>query len=97
MSSVSFPEVDKAAELVFGARLPLVERFVDLLTEHGVRRGLIGPREVDRLWDRHVLNSAVIAWTTSNSSKALLPYPWERLRCEDVMRSFQALSSADSE
>jgi 16S rRNA (guanine527-N7)-methyltransferase len=26
-----------------------------------VERGLIGPREVDRLWDRHVLNSAVIS------------------------------------
>src|SRR5262249_42996662 len=28
---------------------------------HGVERGLIGPREVDRLWERHLLNSAVIA------------------------------------
>ncbi|SDC80253.1 16S rRNA (guanine527-N7)-methyltransferase [Actinokineospora iranica] len=31
-----------------------------MLAEHGVERGLIGPREVDRLWERHVLNSAVI-------------------------------------
>ena len=46
---------------VFGDRTGLAERFVDLLTEHGVPRGLIGPREVDRLWDRDVLNSAVIA------------------------------------
>jgi 16S rRNA (guanine527-N7)-methyltransferase len=46
---------------LFGARLPLAQRYVDLLAEHGVARGLIGPREVDRLWDRHVLNSAVIA------------------------------------
>lgn len=46
---------------VFGERLSVAERFVALLTEHGVTRGLIGPREVDRLWDRHVLNSAVIA------------------------------------
>ncbi|HVV19192.1 MAG TPA: 16S rRNA (guanine(527)-N(7))-methyltransferase RsmG [Pseudonocardiaceae bacterium] len=54
MSSVS-------VEPTFGERLPLAERFVDLLAEHGVERGLIGPREVDRLWDRHVLNSAAIA------------------------------------
>jgi 16S rRNA (guanine527-N7)-methyltransferase len=63
MSSVSFPEGDTAAlsaERLFGERLPLAERFVSLLTEHGVPRGLIGPREVDRLWDRHVLNSAAI-------------------------------------
>ncbi|AXB46248.1 16S rRNA (guanine(527)-N(7))-methyltransferase RsmG [Amycolatopsis albispora] len=49
-----------AAKQVFGERLPLAERFTAMLAEHGVARGLIGPREVDRLWDRHVLNSAVI-------------------------------------
>ena len=27
----------------------------------GVERGLLGPREVERIWDRHILNSAVIA------------------------------------
>ncbi|GAA2990540.1 16S rRNA (guanine(527)-N(7))-methyltransferase RsmG [Actinokineospora diospyrosa] len=48
------------AEDVFGDRVGLAERFVQLLAEHGVERGLIGPRELDRLWDRHVLNSAVI-------------------------------------
>ncbi len=26
-----------------------------------MERGLIGPREVDRLWDRHLLNSAAVA------------------------------------
>jgi 16S rRNA (guanine527-N7)-methyltransferase len=53
--------VARSAELVFGTHLPLAQRYVDLLTEHGVPRGLIGPREVDRLWDRHVLNSAVLS------------------------------------
>ncbi|MGX7823750.1 16S rRNA (guanine(527)-N(7))-methyltransferase RsmG [Actinokineospora sp. 24-640] len=48
-------------ESVFGDRTGLAERFVELLAVHGVDRGLIGPREVDRLWDRHVLNSAVVA------------------------------------
>ncbi len=45
-------------ETAFGERLPLAERYVDLLANAGVERGLIGPREVPRLWDRHVLNSA---------------------------------------
>ncbi|MCP2301256.1 16S rRNA (guanine(527)-N(7))-methyltransferase RsmG [Actinokineospora globicatena] len=45
---------------VFGDRVEVAERFVRLLGAHGVERGLIGPREVERLWDRHVLNSAVI-------------------------------------
>lgn len=45
---------------VFAGRLPLAERYVDLLTSAGVERGLIGPREVPRIWDRHVLNCAVV-------------------------------------
>lgn len=49
-----------AAGAIFGDRLMLVHRYAELLTEHGVERGLIGPREVERLWDRHLLNSAVI-------------------------------------
>lgn len=34
-------------------------RYAGLLATAGVERGLIGPREVPRLWDRHVLNCAV--------------------------------------
>jgi 16S rRNA (guanine527-N7)-methyltransferase len=40
----------------FGDRLPLVERYAELLATAGVERGLIGPREAPRLWERHVLN-----------------------------------------
>ncbi|MER2093793.1 MAG: 16S rRNA (guanine(527)-N(7))-methyltransferase RsmG, partial [Saccharopolyspora rectivirgula] len=46
---------------MFGDRLELAEKFAELLREHGIQRGLIGPREVDRLWERHLLNSAVVA------------------------------------
>jgi 16S rRNA (guanine527-N7)-methyltransferase len=42
-------------------RLPLAERYAALLATEGVTRGLIGPREAPRLWDRHLLNSAVLA------------------------------------
>lgn len=39
----------------------LLSRYADVLATDGVTRGLIGPREVERLWDRHILNSAVVA------------------------------------
>ena len=35
-------------------------RYAELLSTAGVVRGLIGPREVPRLWDRHLLNCAVV-------------------------------------
>jgi len=50
-----------AARTLFGDRLPLILSYVDLLATAGVERGLIGPREVPRLWERHVLNCGVIA------------------------------------
>jgi 16S rRNA (guanine527-N7)-methyltransferase len=42
-------------------RLPGLRRYVGLLAEDGVTRGLIGPREVPRLWDRHVVNCGLLA------------------------------------
>jgi 16S rRNA (guanine527-N7)-methyltransferase len=45
---------------VFSHTLPLAERYVDLLAREGVLRGLIGPREVPRLWERHLLNCALL-------------------------------------
>jgi 16S rRNA (guanine527-N7)-methyltransferase len=55
------PPPPPSAERVFGAALPLAERYVARLASDGVVRGLIGPREVPRLWERHVLNSAAVA------------------------------------
>ncbi|WP_307812415.1 16S rRNA (guanine(527)-N(7))-methyltransferase RsmG [Phycicoccus sp. CSK15P-2] len=46
--------------MVFGDRLPAAERFVAILADTGVSHGLIGPREVPRLWERHVLNCGVL-------------------------------------
>ena len=51
----------RAAETLFGPRLDRVERYAQILAGAGVERGLIGPREVDRVWDRHILNSAAAA------------------------------------
>ncbi|SHN46833.1 16S rRNA (guanine(527)-N(7))-methyltransferase RsmG [Cryptosporangium aurantiacum] len=49
------------AAQVFGERLPLAIDYASLLATAGVERGLIGPREAPRLWDRHLLNCAVVA------------------------------------
>lgn len=51
----------EAAQTIFGDRLPLAERFVEHLATTGIEWGLLGPREVPRLWERHVLNCAVVA------------------------------------
>lgn len=51
------PEV---AERVFGTGLDRAREYATLLATKGVERGLIGPREVARLWDRHLLNCAVL-------------------------------------
>lgn len=58
-------EQDEAAQLecahkVFGDRFEIAEHYHRSLSTDGVERGLIGPREVPRLWDRHILNCAVI-------------------------------------
>ncbi len=56
------PEPPEAARGVFPSdRLPLARAYAEALADAGVVRGLIGPREVSRLWDRHLMNCAVLA------------------------------------
>lgn len=50
-----------AAETIFGPHIGLAHRYAELLASIGVDRGLLGPREVDRIWERHIINSAAIA------------------------------------
>lgn len=50
---------DAAAD-VFGAGLETAQRYADILATDGLERGLLGPHEVDRLWERHLLNSAAV-------------------------------------
>jgi 16S rRNA (guanine527-N7)-methyltransferase len=45
---------------VFAHSLPAAEQFAHLLAREATVRGLIGPREVPRLWERHLLNCAVV-------------------------------------
>ena len=60
-SSAPREAVTRPGASLFGDRLPLAERYEAWLAGAGTERGLLGPREVPRLWDRHVLNSAVAA------------------------------------
>jgi 16S rRNA (guanine527-N7)-methyltransferase len=55
------PAEEVAASTVFGDALETAHRFVRHLATSGMERGLLGPREVPRLWSRHVLNCAVVA------------------------------------
>ena len=50
-----------AASRAVRGTLPLAEAYVARLAGDGVTRGLIGPRERARLWDRHMLNCAAVA------------------------------------
>ena len=50
-----------AAAAVFGRRLDVAQRYAELLAGAGAEWGIVGPHEVDRLWDRHLLNCAVAA------------------------------------
>ena len=53
--------VPGSAASVFGPALPVAVAFAGILATRGVEQGLLGPREVPRLWDRHLLNCAVVA------------------------------------
>jgi 16S rRNA (guanine527-N7)-methyltransferase len=55
------PSLAAAAERLFGGGLALAIRYADLLATDGVIRGLVGPNEGPRLWDRHLLNCAAVA------------------------------------
>jgi 16S rRNA (guanine527-N7)-methyltransferase len=54
------PDAPEQAATVFGDRLPVARRYVEVLLDSGAERGLIGPHEAERVWERHVLNSAVV-------------------------------------
>ena len=61
--AVDTPPADLAAAAaqVFGERLELAGRYATLLATEGVLRGLIGPRETPRLWERHLINCGVMS------------------------------------
>jgi 16S rRNA (guanine527-N7)-methyltransferase len=48
------------ADEVFGDRLPLAVRYARWFAEAGVERGLVGPHEAERVWQRHVMNCVAV-------------------------------------
>jgi 16S rRNA (guanine527-N7)-methyltransferase len=59
--AAELPPAPEQAREVFGDRFEDAVRYAELLADAGVQRGLIGPREVPRLWERHLLNCAVLS------------------------------------
>ncbi len=60
-SAAELPPAPEQARTIFGDRYADAVRYAELLADAGVGRGLIGPREVPRLWERHILNCAVLS------------------------------------
>lgn len=60
VSSTVTPPAPEVARGVFLDALPTAQRYADLLATEGTVRGLIGPREVPRLWERHLVNCALV-------------------------------------
>lgn len=56
----SLPAPPDDARAAFGSHLAQAERYAEWLATNGVERGLIGPREAPRLWDRHLLNCVAL-------------------------------------
>ncbi|WP_326611396.1 16S rRNA (guanine(527)-N(7))-methyltransferase RsmG [Streptomyces scopuliridis] len=63
--AAELPPAPDEARTVFGEYFPEAVRYAELLADAGVKRGLIGPREVPRLWERHLLNCAVLSEVVS--------------------------------
>jgi 16S rRNA (guanine527-N7)-methyltransferase len=61
VSAAQAAAVPVGAAAVFGPALPAAVTYAGILASRGVEQGLLGPREVPRLWDRHLLNCAVVA------------------------------------
>lgn len=63
------PAAPESAGALFGPQLDRARRYATILGSAGVERGLIGPREVERLWERHLLNSAAIGELLPNGAR----------------------------
>jgi len=60
MSELIGRDEERSREIL-GMGFAAAEAFGEMLAAEGELRGLIGPRELPRLWRRHVMNSAAVA------------------------------------
>lgn len=49
------------AEAVYGDRFDAIAAYEQILATKAIEWGIIGPREADKLWERHILNSAALS------------------------------------
>lgn len=59
------------ASAVFGSQLLAATRYAELLCTAGIDRGLLGPREAARVWERHLVNCALIAELIPTSARVV--------------------------
>ena len=60
MIAEPYAQAADVARKVYGDQFVVINRYVDILRSTGVEWGLLGPREADRIWGRHILNSAAL-------------------------------------
>ena len=72
VSAAQAAPVPASAASVFGSALPAAVTYAGILATRGVEQGLLGPREVPRLWDRHLLNCAVVAELIGDQCETLV-------------------------
>jgi 16S rRNA (guanine527-N7)-methyltransferase len=62
-ASATVPPLPTRAARLFGTpeQRRTIDAYAAILADRGVRHGLLGPREVPRLWERHILNCAALA------------------------------------
>ncbi len=63
--------MNESARTLYQSNYLLISRYVDILATVGVEWGLIGPREIDRLWERHILNSAALGGLIPSGSQVV--------------------------
>jgi 16S rRNA (guanine527-N7)-methyltransferase len=64
-------EIAEAVARIFGERRELAVAYARLLVTDGVVRGLIGPREAPRIWERHLVNCAVLGEMIPNGASVV--------------------------
>jgi 16S rRNA (guanine527-N7)-methyltransferase len=69
MSEVEYETEPTAATDIFGSQLDLARAYTDRLAKDSETFGLLGPRELPRIWGRHVINSALLSELVPVGSK----------------------------
>lgn len=67
----NLPQPPEYVEKIFGERTPLAIAYCQSLATDGHIRGFMGPREIPRLWERHILNCAVIGEAMGENKKVV--------------------------